>query len=715
MKTRCLCPAVCMAAMILSSQSSGQEVSDNPRLERVAVFYFGNSLTGSTAPELHTALGKSASREWVWDSLPVAGGQLWQYRDQFQLDGKIEKPADFAANPGLAAKAPYHAQRFLTGDWDAVVLQPFGMGLRLERDEMWGRTYDAPRDFGDIAAAKYLIDLALVKNPACRVLIYQDWPGLTIAGEAFGHAGAGLAKTGKELSHRQMEPVRRSCDFPREWLRRYDPEAVTWLAGGQSRDYDQRLMGELIQAYPKLWAEGRLRMIPVGDIYYALDRKMRAGQVPGVVNLGEFYTDTLHHRAGMPAYTCAATFFTLLFGEKPHGLDHTLYNHQDAYGKDWGHGKDQHNDSGTVLEITPERAKAVNDTIWEVVNAHPYTRFSKEGSKEALAKFEAAIPAPEPVRVLEYGRLAGWSAMPFWQAGLDRTAGKHSAWLAVLDLNPWSQTWACQWLAGVFRENKHPYGFREYFMEMDEPYHDADLRHQMLCLQVGSPTDEEVEGFVYLARRFRQRRGEAFFLGYFAWLAIPEAAAIKNEEKLEPWQLIPEEKMQALRGGFEYTAAWNDPQAIEGTAAGMKAFCEKLKQADPEIARRFRVIPAGALLAALDVRLKAGALPGMAGVGEFYKDDATLRTGLPRYALAALRHAVVHRSHPKNLDAHCFDDPKAYPPDALDPARKRGAGRANVVVGDDDFDNGPHLPITPDGKKLVDDTIWELVGRQLTP
>ena len=133
--------------------------------------------------------------------------------------------------------------------------------------------------------------------------------------------------------------------------------------------------------------------------------------------------------------------------------------------------------------------------------------------------------------------------------------------------------------------------------------------------------------------------------------------------------------MQALRKGFDYTAAWNDPKPIEGTAVGMKAFCEKLKQADPEIARRFRVIPAGALLAALDARLKAGSLPGIAGVGEFYKDDVTLRTGLPRYALAALRHAVLHRSDPGKLDASCFNEPKSYPPDAMDPAGSEAKAR----------------------------------------
>jgi hypothetical protein len=31
-----------------------------------------------------------------------------------------------------------------------------------------------------------------------------------------------------------------------------------------------------------------------------------------------------------------------------------------------------------LLEITPERARIVNDTIWEVVTNHPYTRLTSK-------------------------------------------------------------------------------------------------------------------------------------------------------------------------------------------------------------------------------------------------------------------------------------------------------------------------------------------------
>jgi hypothetical protein len=110
---------------------------------------------------------------------------------------------------------------------------------------------------------------------------------------------------------------------------------------------------------------------------------MRAGQVPGVVNVGEYSTDGGHIRAGLPRYTLAATCYAVLFRDNPNHLDWKLMADRDDYVKDEkglnkvGGVYTHIPDLGEVLEITPERAKAVNDTIWEVVQNHPYTQVSK--------------------------------------------------------------------------------------------------------------------------------------------------------------------------------------------------------------------------------------------------------------------------------------------------------------------------------------------------
>ncbi len=147
-----------------------------------------------------------------------------------------------------------------------------------------------------------------------------------------------------------------------------------------SRAHMWAVMDGLKKRYPEMWKEGRLGMIPVGDVFLALDQKMKEGKVPGVANVGEYSTDGGHVRAGMPRYTLAATFYAVLFQDDPAQLDWKLMADREDYINDAGGlnkigGVYTHiPDLGEVLAITPERAKAVNDAIWEVVRSHPYTQ-----------------------------------------------------------------------------------------------------------------------------------------------------------------------------------------------------------------------------------------------------------------------------------------------------------------------------------------------------
>jgi hypothetical protein len=108
-------------------------------------------------------------------------------------------------------------------------------------------------------------------------------------------------------------------------------------------------------------------LLPVGEVLCALDKKMKAGKLPDIDNVGYFSCDGIHTRAGLPRYTAAATFYTVLFNSKPHDLDWRIFDDKEKY------GDDPNNDEGVLLEITPERARIVNDTIWDVVKEHPYT------------------------------------------------------------------------------------------------------------------------------------------------------------------------------------------------------------------------------------------------------------------------------------------------------------------------------------------------------
>jgi hypothetical protein len=52
--------------------------------------------------------------------------------------------------------------------------------------------------------------------------------------------------------------------------------------------------------------------------------------------------------------------------EKPDLLDFAIYNDPEKY------GPDIHHDRGKVIPITPERARVLHETIWEVLKSHPH-------------------------------------------------------------------------------------------------------------------------------------------------------------------------------------------------------------------------------------------------------------------------------------------------------------------------------------------------------
>jgi hypothetical protein len=271
--------------------------------------------------------------------------------------------------------------------------------------------------------------------------------------------------------------------------------------------------------------------------------------------------------------------------------------------------------------------------------------------------------------------------MPVWQPDLDRTAGKHSAW--QVHYREWFS------LARYAAEMKEG-GMKDAYHQLIDKNWNSRRLDKLILNPIGG-SEQEAEGTAWLARQFLDRHPDGEVLIYFTWPEMERATELRKSLKLKPWQPLPEERMASLRASFEYAAADRGPML------------ERIKAALPEDqANRLRVIPAGALLAALDEKLKSG-------VGEFYKDGTMLRTGLPRYALAALRHAAVHGSHPRRLDATLFNDPKAYPPDALDPDTPKG--QMQMTIKDEEYDNGPHYPITPEAKKLIDDAIWELTRR----
>jgi hypothetical protein len=343
----------------------------------VKSYYFGNSFTGNTMPGLHPLLGKSASKQWAVEASIAPGIPIWAH-----MKKQMDKGLDYEKFQKAASET------------DAIVMLIFaGDGLSSIVREKWqGKVkFDRPTDIGDIAACSYLIREYLKLNPDGRAYIYTAWPGIPevkelrarIQEEAIQSAmrpGEKRREVMKRIetrkpNHEEMEPLRKSFDYAAHWLKDYDPAHPD--GNTHCRAHMFAVMEGLKKNFPDLWAQGRLGMIPVGDVFLELDKKMRAGQVPGIVNVGEFSADGGHLRSGLPRYTLAATYYAVLFREHPGAVDWKIFQERSNYdsGK---YGFYVHQpDLAVHLDITPERAKVVNDTIWEVVTEHPYTCLRK--------------------------------------------------------------------------------------------------------------------------------------------------------------------------------------------------------------------------------------------------------------------------------------------------------------------------------------------------
>jgi len=388
MRTALKRPVALAAIVVALVTAAPADILAAEKDDTFRVIYFGNSFLGNSVPWFHPTLARSAGHTMHVQAYIGPGWQIWMHVNTFYTQ------------PERARKS------LVEDDWDAVVIHHFGSHPML-KDNVRQRVFHTqkpfpePRDVSDVASASAIIDLFLSKHPDHgRAFVYGSWPGIPGAAEfrkrvreetrkSLEAEGLSRDEVLKKVKERkptlaELTPLLKKFDYAAEWRGKYEPNReVPWQSKHtHSRDYSWRLIAELKKKYPKLAKAGRLALIPNGDVFLALDRKMRAGKVPGVTNIGFFSRDGGHVRAGLPRYTLAATCFAVMFRENPKVLDWSIYNDRKNYSneniKKLGMGGYVHQpDLGELLEITPERARVVNETVWEVITAHRHTAVRK--------------------------------------------------------------------------------------------------------------------------------------------------------------------------------------------------------------------------------------------------------------------------------------------------------------------------------------------------
>ena len=338
--------------------------ADEP--QTLHVYHIGNSLTRSiTMDRLHLLFAEQGI-DYQFSTQLAAGCTLkrhWAAREKGMQTRQWEtnKPAGNSWEPGGPDWDPNpkrfgpYGEALAKHQWDAVVFQPYRSHLK-----------------DDLPALVNFTNFALQNDATKQFYLYQTWPNRP-------------ATNTKEKD--RAKRVYANIDYRTLWERKYPYDEQTQLPKGdefQSRDYFDKLLNRLNNQFGTR-LDTPVRMIPVGDVWYACDRKIKAGEIPGLAELYDrdhrlvpgwhpetgvkaginiFYADGIHpnpmpHLEGNVAnYVNGLTICTVISGKSPVGLTGSIYGLNDV------------RDAALI--------KSLQETVWEVISTHPNSGVSND-------------------------------------------------------------------------------------------------------------------------------------------------------------------------------------------------------------------------------------------------------------------------------------------------------------------------------------------------
>ncbi len=213
--------------------------------------------------------------------------------------------------------------------------KPYGPLAKALGEYRWDAITLEPRDGyePELQAAGNVIRYALTKSPDVQVYVFAQWPRI------------------------------RGGSFDRQWLA--DSKDIQ----NNIRLGFEEFLKDLRKAHPDIKPP---LMIPVGHAMHLLELKIRAGLVPGMKSIYDGYSDGSHQNH-LGEYIVGCTFFATIYRESPVGLP------TEPYG-----------------EIPADLAAAIQQTVWEAVNAHPHSGVEAEGQFRILTPWFPDAVSGEP-------------------------------------------------------------------------------------------------------------------------------------------------------------------------------------------------------------------------------------------------------------------------------------------------------------------------------
>jgi hypothetical protein len=226
--------------------------------------------------------------------------------------------------------------KLTTNRWDVLCLQPYTGPLYTNRND---------REQGDVVMCSNFIHLARHEGISTNleVFLYSTWPSIP------GYP---------------TNPVFENYDYETNWPAAYGITSA-FSDGHRHRPYFEALVAEVRDQWS--WDPTvNIRMVPMGDVLFELNRRLRAHPEPGdgtnlYADIEHLYRDGNHLSQGVGAFIGGMVFYTMFYKESPVGLSTGKYNDISIYYF-----------TNNLQIITTNLQALIQQTVWDVVSTHPY-------------------------------------------------------------------------------------------------------------------------------------------------------------------------------------------------------------------------------------------------------------------------------------------------------------------------------------------------------
>jgi len=278
-----------------------------PNAAADSIYYIGNSLTDTIQYQTFADIVETQLDEsQPWGRHVIPGAPLDWIWDHPD-SGFQESPYG------------YYPQALTEYGWDFVSLQPFDRKLE-----------------SDLPSITRYVELAREQNPDVQVLIHGRWPGRDEG----------------------------DTDYSALWERTYTGD---WDDTFETRDYLETLTQAVKDA--DLGIRDPI-LVPIGEVMYQLDQKMKRGEIEGYSNVFDLYKDGVHLNAE-GQYLTTMTYLAVMYDMHPETID-----------------------GGAIAPLSPATKQAFDDTIWQVVQQLPTPTAAVAPTPVPAAATATAPPIP---------------------------------------------------------------------------------------------------------------------------------------------------------------------------------------------------------------------------------------------------------------------------------------------------------------------------------